>query len=58
MEKNEALLIEKQLRRIADALEESNKLKRKQVVIEKKKYQKDYIIESKDSKLPEYGKDK
>lgn len=38
--------IDKNLKRIADALEESNKIKKKNFIIEKKKFNRDYIVET------------
>lgn len=38
--------IDKNLKRIADALEESNKIMKKNFIIEKKKFNRDYIVET------------
>ena len=42
MDSQDAKQLIKQLTRIADAMEENNKLKKKEVVIEKRRYNRDF----------------
>jgi len=55
MDSKDALALIKQVSRLADAVEESNKLKKKELVIEKKKFRVDYLTESDDSQSEKDG---